>query len=58
MDYRYLPPQIGEKLLSMDPKEAEAWERKIRHLFDRSKQYSHKQMQDCLKPMNLDKITP
>jgi hypothetical protein len=22
MDYRYLPPQIGEKLLSMGPEEA------------------------------------
>jgi hypothetical protein len=42
MDYKYLPPQIGERLLAMSPEEAEVWERKIRHLFDRSKQYSHK----------------
>lgn len=58
MDRKYLPPQVQDKMQNMTEEQQQQFEKRIRYLFDRSRQYSHQQMQDCLKPINLENITP
>jgi hypothetical protein len=44
MDRKYLPPEVEQKMNQMSAEQAEQFEKRIRYLFDRSRQYSHQQM--------------
>lgn len=46
--------KVDQPIVGEEP--SDEYKRKVRELFERSRQYCHKQMENCLKPINLENV--